>query len=124
MIMAQNASAMTHCKADRKKSTFTDIVARQVIELRLHLAHVIDFSCFKAPRDCDAVLGVIDKAREAGLLSSEALRYVFISTDSTYDASTFLLDSHQHTFVPPAFMKADRSALLTLPKNDRRQMYA
>ena len=77
-----------------------------LLELGLRLSHVVDFSCYKAPRDCDAVLKVIDRMREANSLSDECVRYVFISTDSTYDASAFLLDTHKHRFVPPAYMKA------------------
>lgn len=95
-----------------------------MIALGLHLSHVIDFSCYKAPRDCDAVLGVIDRMREANLMSQDQLRYVFISTDSTYDASAFLLDTHKHKFVPPNFMKADRATMPELPMGDRKKMYA
>ena len=88
------------------------------------MAHVVDFSCYKL-HDCEVILDVLDRLREASLLEKDGqkLRYVFISTDSTYDASAYLLDAHKHKFVPPAFMKADRASLPKLPKHDRTRMY-
>jgi len=50
---------------------------------------------------------------------------MFISTDSTYDASAFLLDSHTHKFVPPAFIKEEaQQNLPKLPKHEQTKMYA
>lgn len=51
------------------------------------------------------------------------VKYLFISTDSTYDSSAFLLDQHRHKFVPSGFLKPDQPAKPKLPKGDSRLMY-
>ena len=72
------------------------------------------------------MLQTIELVRAAGkLVSGTKLKCVFISTDSTYDASGFLLDSHTHKFIPQAFLKATpNQEKPKLPKNNRTEMYA
>lgn len=55
----------THCKADRKKETFIDIVTRHIKSLDAELSNVIDFSCYKV-LECEQVLSIIDQIKEAG----------------------------------------------------------
>ena len=123
-IIAQNSTQITHCKADRKKESFTESVTQHIQNLgAIILTHVVDFSCYKI-QDCDRVLSVIDQIRTNGLLSeTKRLKYLFISTDSTYDSSGYLLDCHRHKFIPNGFMKAGQESKPKLPKNDKTRMY-
>ena len=51
---------------------------------------------------------IIEEAKRAGkVIQGQKLKYVFISTDSTYDASAFLLDQHRHKFIPNGFLKPE-----------------
>ena len=65
---------------------------------------MVDFSAFR-PEQCQQVLDIIAQVKAAGLfVPGKKLKYVFISTDSTYDASAYLLDQHSHKFIPPGFL--------------------
>ena len=74
-------------------------------------------------------MSVIDAVKTAGRLSSVIqLKYLFISTDSTYDASAFLLDQHRHKFIPDGFLKSTLNKLNCpekpkLPKNGTSSLY-
>ena len=68
---------------------------------------VVDFSCFK-PQVLADTLKILNLMRENGrLVDDTALRYCFISTDSTYDASALILDSHLHKLYNPKKQIAD-----------------
>ena len=80
-----------HCKADRKKDGFVQSVTSHVLKQGLPLSGVIDFSAFREEQ-CQQVIDIVSQVRAAGLVVQSKLKYVFISTDSTYDASAFMLD--------------------------------
>ena len=116
---------ISHLKADRKKSdqfikiVYEDLLAKT--EDGTKVEHFVDFSCFK-PKECSDIFQILDMLREKGrLVTSRSLRYCFISTDSTYDASCMLLDSHKHKLYHPDKQKIENK--LKLPKNDQRCMY-
>ena len=56
------------------------------------------------------------------------MKYVFISTDSVYDASHFLIDSHRHKHLKNSHAQAsaqeeqsEEKSKPKLPKNDKKQ---
>ena len=118
----QSNQNIRHCKADRSSDSFVEKVSLSILETGLPLTHVVDFSCYNL-QDCTNALLVIEQVKNAGSQPGR-LRYIFISTDSTYDASAFLLDQHRHKFIPAAFLKPDQASKPKLPKHDRRLMYS
>ena len=88
--VVENCENISMCWVDRRSDTFVESVTLAILENDLPLKYVVDFSCFK-PQDCHSILKVIDQVKAAGK-QAEKLKYVFISTDSTYDASAFLID--------------------------------
>ena len=82
---------------------------------------IVDFSCFK-PAVLADTLKVINMMRSEGrLIESQPVRYCFISTDSTYDASALILDSHKHKLYNPEKQQAEGKPKLP---QDKKRMYA
>ena len=94
-----------------------------MIKQGVPLSSVVDFSAFR-PEHCQQVLDIIAQVKAAGLLvPGKKLKYVFISTDSTYDASAYLLDQHSHKFIPPGFLKPDQASKPKLNKDSKSNIY-
>lgn len=118
VVQGTTGSCITHCKADRKQAeSFAQIVESALRSKGLPLGYVIDFSGFKES-EVQVVLKIIKalKNDEVSIGSMRMVKYLFISTDSTYDSSAFLLDQHRHKFVPKGFNKPEGSDQKVKPK--------
>jgi len=107
-------------RADRKKLDYAAKVCDAVRAIEgAKVANIVDFCCFK-PAECQQVFtDLIEPLSREGRLNA-SLRYVFVSTDSTYEASAILIDGFAHKFVSPAKQK---EGLPKFPKSDKLAMY-
>jgi hypothetical protein len=107
-------------RADRKKPDYAAKICTAVKEIGGgKLAYVVDFCCFK-PDECRLIFSDLLEplSRQEKLVKN--VKYVFISTDSTYEASAILIDSFAHKFANPV---KQISGIPKFPKNDSLSMY-
>ena len=106
-------------KADRKEDSYPKIIFDALMKLKTPKVRTIsDFCCFKRKEVLTIFNGLIRPLQAEGLI--DTLNYVFISSDSTYDASAILLDSFSHKLVNPD--KFDQSKP-KFPKNETTAMF-
>jgi hypothetical protein len=94
--MKEHPQTCFHIKVNRKK---TDKYASSIIAAveshfgkSVQLQLIADFCCFNVD-DCQAGCQI---AQYYGQKQATPIVYTFISTDSVYDASHYLLDIHSH----------------------------
>jgi hypothetical protein len=96
-IQEQNKLNVIHVKADRKKSgkyiskILSALDSNFPQTKQFYISQVADFCCFN---EDDASVGT-ELAKTLASKQQESFIYTFISTDSIYDASHYIIDAHK-----------------------------